>query len=141
MDLLPGLSGIRSGLGMPGLTMGCGVWRKKCRGVIGCLLLIALFAAVASADDAYQWTVTAPDGRVESGSGVEIDWVPLMPGPHVVRLAVTYQHEDPSNPGHPYVATATRTITVTGPDLRGIFADGFETGTAGEWSRTVGGAS
>ena len=36
---------------------------------------------------------------------------------------------------------AEQVVTVTGADLRRVFADGFETGTTGAWSATQGGQS
>jgi hypothetical protein len=104
------------------------------------LLLVVAGAWLAWAyGSVYEWTITAPDGRVVHGEGEDYDFVPLQPGPHQIELRVRYRHEDPLNPGELYTATAVKVLFVTGEDLRQIFADDFETGTTGGWSVTHGG--
>jgi len=88
-------------------------------------------------DDPYQWIIAHPDGlTVTTGSGQSGEIVPLMPGDFVFMLTVHYEHIDPlSAVGAHYVATDTQTLTVTGPDIRLIMADGFEDGTTNAWSK------
>lgn len=98
---------------------------------------IACAVNYAGADDPYQWRVVHPDGRVTTGEGRSFSWRALQPGDHLVELAVSYLHEAPG--GGPYVYRTTEIVHITGPDLRRVFTDGFETGTTEAWSHTQGG--
>jgi hypothetical protein len=91
----------------------------------------------AGAADPYRWRITHPDGRVTTGEGRSFSWRALQPGDHLVELTVLYQHQAPD--GGAYTYTTTETVHVTGPDLRQVFADGFENGTTDKWSTTTGG--
>jgi len=99
--------------------------------------LVLLSGSIDAVADPFAWIIAVPDGTVETGSGDSFDFRPLVPGTYTIMLTVQYAHEDPSCPGSAYVATATEYLEVTGPDLRRIFADDFETGTTTNWTRTV----
>jgi hypothetical protein len=103
------------------------------------LVLAFTFLSPALAADPYTWLIAHPDGRVTTHAGQSGEFSPLQPGVHTVQLTVQYAHEHPLHPGELYRTTTTEYLTVSGADLRSIFADDFEDGTTGAWSRTTGG--
>jgi hypothetical protein len=103
------------------------------------ITFLALGVTFFASADPIAWIIAHPDGTVTIGGGVEFEMRMLQPGEYVAMLTVEYAHEDPGAPGQTYRFTTTKYLTVTGDDLRLVFADGFETGTANAWSRTIGG--
>lgn len=53
------------------------------------------------------------------------------------RIVVSIAHQHGAVDGGPYVWVGGAAVTVF--DQSSIFADGFETGTTAEWSKTIGG--
>ena len=98
--------------------------------------MIALSAVLpaGATDDAYQWTINSPSGKTTYIEGERVSFSFDEDGEWKIHLEVYYLHQSPFGPWLWVAVTGTTYTNV-------IFEDGFETGTTGEWSATIGGTT